>query len=253
MAPLERHGVGPGGDGGGGGGDGAGGAAAAPTEPDPVDGRAADGFTALHLAAFFGRPSVARLLLDRGADPNAWASGGLRVQPLHSAVAGGHEAVAAMLIEAGADVNAAQDGGYTPLMGAAQNGLAATVALLLAEGAEPNALNEDVLTAADLADRAGHAEVADLDPRRRRLSSEPSGRATRSRAVAARPITSGTTRLPGSDARCMSAGCGALLPSLGLASAQPRNSRRITLARSPRACGGSGPPDPHVGRVTFSR
>ncbi len=163
VAPLERAEVESGDDaddGAGGTGDRAGSAGADPTEPDPVDGRAADGFTALHLAAFFGRPSVARLLLDRGADPNARATGPLRVQPLHSAVAGGHEAVAAMLIEAGAEVNAAQDGGYTPLMGAAQNGLAATVALLLAEGADPDALNEDVLTAADLADRAGHAEIA---------------------------------------------------------------------------------------------
>jgi uncharacterized protein len=126
----------------------------------PVDERSPDGFTALHLAAFFGRPEVARLLLDRGADPNLWATGGLHVQPLHSAVAGGHEAVAQLLIESGADVAAAQDGGYTPLMGAAQNGLAATVTLLLARGADPKAYNQDIQTAADLADRAGHPDVA---------------------------------------------------------------------------------------------
>ncbi len=126
----------------------------------PVDERSADGFTALHLAAFFGRLEVARLLLTRGADPNAWATGGLHVQPLHSAVAGGHEQVAALLVDAGADVNAAQDGGSTPLMGAAQNGLAATVALLLARGADPRAYDQDILTAADLADRAGHPDVA---------------------------------------------------------------------------------------------
>ncbi len=150
VAPLEPHGAD----------DGPAAEILSAGEPDPVDARSPDGFTALHLAAFFGRPPVVRLLLDRGADPNTWATGGLRVQPLHSAVAGGDEAVAAMLVEAGADVNAAQDGGYTPLMGAAQNGLAATVALLLAEGADPKALNEDVLTAADLAERAGHAEIA---------------------------------------------------------------------------------------------
>ncbi len=126
----------------------------------PVDERSADGFTALHLAAFFGRLEVARLLLARGADPNAWATGGLHVRPLHSAVAGGHEALAALLVDAGADVNAAQDGGYTPLMGAAQNGLAATVALLLAQGADPRAYDQDILTAADLAERAGHPKVA---------------------------------------------------------------------------------------------
>ena len=45
-------------------------------------------------------------------------------------------------------------------MGAAQNGMAATVQLLLARGADPRARNDDVLTAAELAERAGHAEVA---------------------------------------------------------------------------------------------
>jgi uncharacterized protein len=126
----------------------------------PIDERSADGFSALHLAAFFGRPAVARLLLDRGADPNPWATGDLYVQPLHSAVAGGHEAVAEMLIHGGADVDAPQRHGYTPLMGAAQNGLAATVQLLLARGADPVARNDDVLTAAELADRSGHPEIA---------------------------------------------------------------------------------------------
>jgi hypothetical protein len=39
--------------------------------PDPIDERSADGFTALHLAALFGRTDVVRLLLARGADPRA--------------------------------------------------------------------------------------------------------------------------------------------------------------------------------------
>jgi len=60
--------------------------------PDPIDERSADGFTALHLAALFGRTDVVRLLLARGADPRA--------------------------------------------------------------------LNEDILTAAELAERAGHPEIA---------------------------------------------------------------------------------------------
>ncbi len=139
--------------------DGTGGDEAPDIEP-PVDERSSDGFSALHLAAFFGRAEVARRLLDRGADPNLWATGGIRVQPLHSAVAGGHESIAAMLVEAGADVNAVQDGGSTPLMGAARNGLVTTVALLLARGADPTAYDQDILTAADHADRAGHPDVA---------------------------------------------------------------------------------------------
>ena len=46
-------------------------------EPDagPVDERSADGFTALHLAAFFGRRSICPAAPRPGADPNLWASG----------------------------------------------------------------------------------------------------------------------------------------------------------------------------------
>ena len=65
-----------------------------------------------------------------------------------------------MLVAAGADVNARQDRDYTPLMGAAQNGLAASVDLLLAKGADPKAHNDDILTAAEIAQRAGHPTIA---------------------------------------------------------------------------------------------
>ncbi len=80
----------------------------------PIDQRSADGFSALHLAAFFGRLRAAQELLDRGADPNVWAAGDLRVQALHSAVAGGHEAVARLLLAHGAQPDQPQRGGYTP-------------------------------------------------------------------------------------------------------------------------------------------
>lgn len=50
---------------------------------DPADAWAwsADGFTALHFAAFFGGEVVARLLLDAGADPDAVARNEMRVRP----------------------------------------------------------------------------------------------------------------------------------------------------------------------------
>jgi uncharacterized protein len=131
-------------------------------EPDaePIDQRSGDGFTALHLAAFFGRLRVAQELLDRGADPNAWATGDVRVQPVHSACAGGHEQLARLLVERGADPDQPQNGGYTPLHGAAQNGMTALCKFLIEHGANPKALTDDVLTPADLAERAGYQELA---------------------------------------------------------------------------------------------
>ena len=47
-----------------------------------------DGFTALHLAAFFDRPEVAEKLLEAGATAAVAAKNPSRVQPIHSAVAG---------------------------------------------------------------------------------------------------------------------------------------------------------------------
>jgi ankyrin repeat protein len=132
-------------------------------EPELALTRSADGFIALHFPAFFGRgeaAAVTRALLEAGADVNARSTNVMEVLPLHSAVAGNHEDVAALLIEAGADVNARQRHGWTPLHGAAQNGAIATVERLLAAGADRAAANDDGVTAADLAAKAGHAGLA---------------------------------------------------------------------------------------------
>ena len=92
-----------------------------------VDARAYDGWTPLHLAAFFGHLDAARLLLDAGADVDAVSQNSLANTPLHAATAGRHSDVALMLIERGANPHAVDSGGYSPLQIAAQNGLADVV------------------------------------------------------------------------------------------------------------------------------
>jgi ankyrin repeat protein len=119
-----------------------------------------DGYTPLHLAAFFGAESAADLLLVAGADPEAVSRNGGHVHPLHSAVAGRSFAIARLLVEAGVDVDATQDGGYRPLHAAAQNGDDLTVDLLLVAGADPLAVTGDGRTAADLARAEGHDALA---------------------------------------------------------------------------------------------
>ena len=120
-----------------------------------------DGFTPLHLTAFFcGDPNVARLLLARGADPDAVARNPMAVRPLNSAAAGGARAVAEVLLESGADVEPAQHGGYTPLHSAAANGDAELAELLLVRGADSARPADDGRTPAELAAERGHAELA---------------------------------------------------------------------------------------------
>jgi ankyrin repeat protein len=73
-----------------------------------------DGWTPLHLAAFFGHAETAGMLIDRGADVAARSRNEIGNTPLHAAIAGGRGAVAELLVERGADVNAVANG-LTPL------------------------------------------------------------------------------------------------------------------------------------------
>jgi ankyrin repeat protein len=75
----------------------------------------ADGFTALHFAAYLGGADAVSVLIDAGADVGAVARNDMLVQPLHSAAALGDVAACELLLDAGADPNAAQQGGFVPL------------------------------------------------------------------------------------------------------------------------------------------
>ena len=122
-----------------------------------------DGFTPLHLAAFFGQEDAARLLLEHGADANVVARHeSIKVAPLHSAAAGAHSSIVTVLLEAGADANARQEGGFTALHSAAQNGDRESAEALLQQGADPSAATDDGRTPAQLAVAAGHDGLADL-------------------------------------------------------------------------------------------
>jgi uncharacterized protein len=125
-----------------------------------VDRRSGDGFTALHYAAFFGRPEIAGALIAAGADVAAVASNPMAVQPLHSAAAASQRDVAERLLAAGADPNPRQHGGYVPLHSAAQNGDQALAELLLSHGADSTLETDDGRSAAVIARTAGHEELA---------------------------------------------------------------------------------------------
>ena len=111
--------------------------------PDALAERTPDGFTPLHLAAYFGGAAAVRMLLEAGARADADADNPLGVRPLHSAVAtGDHDAVRALL-EAGADPNPRQQGGFTPLLAAAHADDPELTRLLLEHGADPALAADD--------------------------------------------------------------------------------------------------------------
>jgi ankyrin repeat protein len=99
-------------------------------DPGLATARSDDDFTALHYAAFFDGPEAARLLLERGADVNAFADNELGVHPLNSAAAAGRTDVARVLLEHGADPTAPTRSGFTPLDAAEANGNAELAELL---------------------------------------------------------------------------------------------------------------------------
>ncbi len=128
--------------------------------PNAVSAESPDGFTALHLAAFFGQLEAAAVLLESGAAPDVPAGNASRVRPLHSAAAGGHAAIVGLLLERGADPDARQHGGYVPLHSAAGRGDEVSVRLLLEHGADRTVRTDDGRRPIDVA--AGDGRVAEL-------------------------------------------------------------------------------------------
>ena len=121
-----------------------------------------DGWTPLHLAAFFGHPKVAELLLAHAADATARSRNGNGNTPLHAALAANQKLVAGLLIGSGADLNAADAAGWRPLHLAAANNNLDAMKTLIAQGADVGVANGEGLTALALAQKRNHKEAAAL-------------------------------------------------------------------------------------------
>jgi ankyrin repeat protein len=131
-------------------------------EPELANARYGDGFTPLHFAVFFGTPETTRLLIERGADVEAMATGPIAVRPLGSAAAAGNLEGARALLDAGADVQGTAESGATALHSAALNGDVELARLLLERGAEPDHAKADGATPRSLAAAGGSDELRAL-------------------------------------------------------------------------------------------
>lgn len=127
-------------------------------DPSLLDRRTDDGFPPLGYAIFFRHPELAQALIERGADINAAAENAQRVAPVHAAASVGDVATMRLLLDRGADPNARQAAGFVPLHAAAGNGDLEMAKLLLARGADRHARTDDGKDAAAIAAELGRGE-----------------------------------------------------------------------------------------------
>ncbi|CAM9644189.1 unnamed protein product [Chrysoparadoxa australica] len=79
-----------------------------------VDVLDSDSWTALHLAAYWGRADAAHFLVKSGANVSITDTSGFT--PLHWAAAQGHAGIVTLLLDAGADPKARDERGENPIM-----------------------------------------------------------------------------------------------------------------------------------------
>lgn len=118
--------------------------------------KAANGDTALMIAAFRRNKPAVEALLTREAEVNrpGWTA-------LHYAAAAGSNEIVSLLLEHHAYIDAESPNKSTPIMMAAWAGHILTVKLLLDEGADANLRNAVGMDAIDFARHGNHPDIVD--------------------------------------------------------------------------------------------
>ena len=130
-------------------------------------------WTPLHVAIYWGTPSIATTLLEHGANPNAPDNHGATTLHLASRRRGirGVE----LLLGYGANVDARDKKGWTPLHDAAYHLNLEVVVVLLNRGADPRAQTNKGETPIQLADAPSRWALKDDQAQIIRLLSESTG------------------------------------------------------------------------------
>ena len=130
-------------------------------DPGAIGSYSPDGWTPLHLAAFFGARNSLLVLIGMGAPLEAVSQNPMQNTPLHAGIAGAAgESLAPLLMALGANPHHIGGSGITALHLAASRGFEPLCRLLLTRGAERLAKTEDGKLAADLARERGHLPTA---------------------------------------------------------------------------------------------
>jgi hypothetical protein len=123
-------------------------------------GRALDGSTSLHHAAFYGEPEKLQALLDSGADINAGNKFG--ETPLHRAVMSENIKVMTILLDNGADINAVKITGMTPLNKAIFFGKTNAAVFLIQHGADITIEDNEGNSPLDTARNTGNTALIEI-------------------------------------------------------------------------------------------
>jgi len=130
-------------------------------DPGLLRAHSVDGWTPLHLAAFFGARETTLTLIGLGAELDAVSTNPMANTPMHAAIAGAAgESLAPLLIALGADVHYVGGSGVNALHLAASRGFESLCRLLTARGVDRTQVTEDNKTAAEIARERGHLAVA---------------------------------------------------------------------------------------------
>ena len=119
--------------------------------------RNADGHTPLRIAVENDSPTIAIMLLEAGADPNAISPDGADI--LGVAVAKGDSPVVEKLVAAGAKADGKMPNGEVILPWAIRNGRLAFVRAMFAGGADPHQTDADGSPLLHLAINSGHRDL----------------------------------------------------------------------------------------------
>ncbi|XP_030912338.1 kinase D-interacting substrate of 220 kDa isoform X4 [Geospiza fortis] len=115
------------------------------------------GWTALMWASYKGRTEVAKLLLEKGANPNITGMQ-YSVYPIIWAAGRGHSDIVHLLLQHGAKVNCSDKYGTTPLVWAARKGHLECVKYLLQMGADVDQEGANSMTALIVAVKGGYTD-----------------------------------------------------------------------------------------------